>query len=83
MAGLVYLGMAKKLPFGTIGGAAAAFAVWQLFPATAAAAASGAPTAADISTLTTGAGDIVPPEFSPPMPTVNFPAGSIAGYGGR
>lgn len=81
MAGLVYLGATKKLPFGIAGGAGAAFAVWKLFPdVTASTAASGAPTAADISNLTAGAGNIVPPEFSPSMPNVNFPSGSIAGY---
>jgi hypothetical protein len=32
MAGLVYLGAKKKIPFGLYGGIGAAFAVWQLFP---------------------------------------------------
>jgi hypothetical protein len=60
MAGLLYLGYDKKLPFGVAGGAAAAFAVWQFFPDASAPAASGAPTAADINVSTAGAGMVTP-----------------------
>lgn len=84
MAGLLYLGAKKQIPFGILGGAGAAFAIWKLLPDAGggAAAASGAPSATDISNLTVGAGDIAPTDFSQiPMPSgINFPTGSISGY---
>lgn len=80
MAGLLYLGYKKKIPFGLPGGAVAAFAIWQFLPNAAPAAASGAPSAADIAASTAGASDIAPPDFaSVTPPAVNMPAMSGLG----
>lgn len=54
MAAALYAGYAKILPFGMMGGAAAAAAIYTLFP-DASTAGSGAPTPAQIASSTSGA----------------------------
>src|SRR5882672_4521177 len=80
IAALLYLGYAKKIPFGLPGGAAAAFAVYQFFPDAAAAAAAGAPSAADIAASTAGAGNIDVGTIDPgTVPSISLP--SLSGLG--
>jgi hypothetical protein len=70
MAALLYLGVKRKIPFGLMGGAAAAGIVWQFFPDSASAGA--APITANVGPIDT---TIPPLDISQmPLPSVGIPS---------
>lgn len=80
MAGALFAGYKKILPFGMAGGAALAFGIYELFPMSdSAVQGSGAPTPAQISASTAGAATI-PDLTSAINESVNALAPSLSGY---